>query len=130
LILRTVLAAAVVLGTLPAAVPSVASAEAKMRTVCEGFRNLSGTPTYLRQIDFYEGALSDNATLAPDASDETDGKLVNRWTFSPEQRITLVCGYGAAKQVRGLPKTVTACTATFVAVADSRRWKAVNVSCG
>lgn len=130
MILRTVLAAAVVLSTVPAAIPSTASAEVKMRTVCEGFRNLSGTPTYLRQVDFYEGAVADNATLAPDGSNEADGKLVNTWTFQPGARITLVCGYGGSKQVRSLSKTITTCTATFLATNDARKWKPANVSCG
>ena len=131
MIFRSVLAAAVVLSTIPAALPSVASADsAKMRTVCEGFRPLSGIPTYLRQIDLYEGAVSDNAALAPATSDETDGKLVNRWTFTPDQKITLVCGYGGSKQVRILPKTTTACVATFDKVKKTNSWKPVDFSCG
>lgn len=130
MILRTVLAAALVLSTVPAAVPSVASAETKMRTVCEGFRPLSGIPTYLRGLDFYSGAVSDNATLAPDKSEEADGKLVNTWTFQPGEKITLVCNYGTTKQSRSLSKTITVCTATYAASGDSRKWKPTDVSCG
>lgn len=130
MILRTVLAAAVVLSAVPAAAPSVASAEPKLRTVCEGFRPLSGVPTYLRQVDFFEGAITDNATLAPDTSDESTGKLVNTWTFQPGADITLICGYGTTRQSRKLPASTTVCTATFAPTKGNRGWKPVNVSCG
>ncbi len=130
MILRSVLAAALVLSTLPAAIPTVASAEAKSRTICEGFRPLSGTPTYLRAVDFYDGPVSANATLAPDTSDESDGKLINKWTFQPGHNVTLICGYGTSKQVRILPKSVTFCTATFTKAPRSTNWKPADVSCG
>ncbi|MDQ0464809.1 hypothetical protein QO010_002593 [Caulobacter ginsengisoli] len=130
MIFRLVLAAALVASAAPAFTPSTAQAEAKPRTICQGFRPLSGIPTYLRTVDFYEGAVTDNATLAPESSGETDGKLVNKWSFSAGQKITLVCGYGGSKQVRILPKTITFCTATFEAARRTTNWQPVDVSCG
>lgn len=130
MILRTVLAATVAVAAFPVSTSSAIAAEPKLRTVCDAFRKLDATPAYLRQIDIYEGAVSDNATLAPDTSDEADGKLINTWTFQAGSKITVVCSYGAPKQVRVLPKTATVCRATFVATSDARKWKPSGISCG
>jgi hypothetical protein len=128
--MRSILAAATALSLAPAAMPVTAVAANKGQLVCAGLQKAGGVQSRLRQVDIYDGPRADNAILAPDTSDEAGGKLVNRWSFSADQKVTVVCAYGpkGPDQARQLSK-LAGCVVTF-RPAGGANWRPESVVCG
>lgn len=114
----------------PAALPTVAVAAAKPRPACPTFRQVAQGPVPLAHVDIYDGPVADNATLAPDTSDTVGGKLVSRWSFAADRKITVYCAYGAkGPYLTKVLTKATNCVVTF-RPAGGANWKPESVICG
>lgn len=59
----------------------------------------------------FDGPIRDNASLAPDGTQQVRGTWVNTWRLGQGQQVTLVCRYQATEEVAAhvLPANVRSC---------------------
>ena len=59
----------------------------------------------------FDGAVSDNASLAPDNTQQIRGTWANTWRLGQGQQVTLVCRYQGTQEVAShvLPPNVRSC---------------------
>lgn len=59
----------------------------------------------------FDGPVRDNASLAPDSTQQVRGTWVNTWRLGPSQQVTLLCRYQGTNEVAAhvLPSNVRSC---------------------